>query len=129
MFSKRIFASAKFLLVGAILALGKRAVPSVLRVMGSNHDQHFQHYHRVRNRARWPTLRGGRMLLRRHSPHARACSSLVSQSARDLFGHNRLGAPLFVASVHFSTSQAEADRVKIPRILYERFPDTLCYAV
>lgn len=29
---------------------------------------------------------------------------------------------------HFSTSQAEADMVKIPRILYERFTDALCYA-
>ena len=29
---------------------------------------------------------------------------------------------------HFSTSQAEADVVKIPRTLYERFTDALCYA-
>ena len=38
MFSKRIFEYAKRLLVGAILASGKRTVTSVLRVMGSNHD-------------------------------------------------------------------------------------------
>jgi hypothetical protein len=29
---------------------------------------------------------------------------------------------------HFSTSQAEADMVNIPRILYERFTDALSYA-
>ena len=29
---------------------------------------------------------------------------------------------------HFSTSQAEADVVKIPRALFERFTDALCYA-
>jgi hypothetical protein len=63
MFSKRIFEHAKLLLVGAILAPGKRTVTAVLRVMGRSHDQHFQNYHRVLNRARWSTLRGGRILL------------------------------------------------------------------
>ena len=29
---------------------------------------------------------------------------------------------------HISTSQAEADMVKIPRMLYERLTETLCYA-
>jgi hypothetical protein len=29
---------------------------------------------------------------------------------------------------HFSTSQAGADVVKIPRALFERFTDALCYA-
>jgi hypothetical protein len=58
MFSKRIFEHAKLLLIGAILAPGKRTVTSVLHVMGSSHDRHFQNYHRVLNRARWSTLRG-----------------------------------------------------------------------
>jgi hypothetical protein len=31
--------------------------------MGRGHDQHFQNYHRGLNRARWSTLRGGRVLL------------------------------------------------------------------
>jgi hypothetical protein len=64
MFSTRLFEHAKLLLVGAILAPGKRTVTSVLRVMGRSHDQHFQNYHRVLNRAQWSTLRGGRILLR-----------------------------------------------------------------
>jgi DDE superfamily endonuclease len=62
MFSKRIFKHAKLLRVCAILAPGKRAVTSVLRVMGRSHDQHFQYDHRVLNRARWSTLCGGRKL-------------------------------------------------------------------
>jgi len=29
---------------------------------------------------------------------------------------------------HFSMSHAETDQVKIPRTLFDRFTDTLCYA-
>jgi hypothetical protein len=64
LFSKRIFEHVKLLVVGAILAPGKRTVTSVLRVMGKADDRHFQNYHRVLSRARWPALRGGRILLR-----------------------------------------------------------------
>src|SRR5687768_15963741 len=64
MFSKRVFEHVKLLLVGAILAPGKRTVTSVLRVMGQSDDRHFQNYHRVLSRARWPALHGGRILLR-----------------------------------------------------------------
>jgi hypothetical protein len=42
MFSKRVFAPGKLLIVGAILAPGKRTVRSVLRVMGQRDDRHFQ---------------------------------------------------------------------------------------
>jgi hypothetical protein len=64
MFSKRVFEHVKLLIVGAILAPGKRTVTSVLRVMGKRDDRHFQNYHRVLSRAQWPALQGGRMLLR-----------------------------------------------------------------
>jgi hypothetical protein len=64
LFSKRIFEHVKLLVVGAILAPGKRTVTSVLRVMGKADDRHSQNYHRVLSRARWPALRGGRILLR-----------------------------------------------------------------
>jgi hypothetical protein len=63
MFSKRIVEHAKLLVVGAILAPGKRTVTSVLCVMGKSHDRHFQNYHRGLSRAQWPALRGGRILL------------------------------------------------------------------
>jgi len=64
LFSKRVFEHVKLLLVGAILAPGKRTVTSALRVMGKSDDRHFQNYHRVLSRAQWPALHGGRMLLR-----------------------------------------------------------------
>jgi DDE superfamily endonuclease len=64
MFSKHVFEHAKLLIIGAILAPGKRTVTAVLRVMGNGNDRHFQNYHRVLNRARWPALRGGRIRLR-----------------------------------------------------------------
>ncbi len=51
------------LVVGAILAPGKRTVTSVLRVMGLSQTQHFQNYHRVLNRAVWSSLELSRLLL------------------------------------------------------------------
>jgi hypothetical protein len=50
-------------LAGAILAPGKRTVTSVLRVMGLSQEQHFRTYHRVLNRAAWPSLAASRILL------------------------------------------------------------------
>jgi hypothetical protein len=64
LFATRIFEHVKLRGVGAILAPGKRTVTSVLRVMGRADDRHFQSYHRVLSRARWPARRGGRILLR-----------------------------------------------------------------
>ena len=55
-FSKRIWKLAFILLVGAILAPGKRTVTAVLRIMGLSQERHFQNYHRVLNRAVWSTL-------------------------------------------------------------------------
>ena len=52
-FSKRIWKLAVVLLVGAILAPGKRTVTAVLRIMGLSQERHFQNYHRVLNRAIW----------------------------------------------------------------------------
>jgi hypothetical protein len=62
-FSKRTFEQVKLLLVGALLAPGKRTVTAVLRVMGKSHDRHFQTYHRVLNRARWSPIKASRVLL------------------------------------------------------------------
>jgi hypothetical protein len=63
LFSQRVFAHAKLLLVGAILAPGKRTVTSILRVMGKSDETHFQTYHRVLNRACWSPLAASRLLL------------------------------------------------------------------
>ena len=54
--SKRVWEHAQVLLVGALLAPGKRTVTAVLRVLGLEQEPHFQTYHRVLNRARWSSL-------------------------------------------------------------------------
>jgi hypothetical protein len=64
LFSERVWEWAKILLIGAILAPGKRTVTSVLRVMGLNNEPQFQNYHRVLNRAVWSPHAASRILLR-----------------------------------------------------------------
>src|SRR5262247_403833 len=56
LFSTRVFSHVKLVLVGAILAPGIRTVTAALRVLGRSTDGHFQHDHRVLNRARWSSL-------------------------------------------------------------------------
>jgi hypothetical protein len=63
LFSSRVWQWARILLVGAILAPGKRTVTSVLHVMGLKDDAHFQNFHRVLNRARWSSLAVSQILL------------------------------------------------------------------
>lgn len=63
LYSKPVWKHAQVLLVGAILAPGKRTVTSALRVCGLSREKHFQNYHRVLNRARWSSLEAGRILL------------------------------------------------------------------
>jgi hypothetical protein len=63
LFSRRVFASVKLWLVGAMLAPGQRTVTAVLRVLGKSTDAHFQNYHRVLNRAQWSALEASRWLL------------------------------------------------------------------
>jgi hypothetical protein len=64
LFSKRVFAHVKRLMVRAIVVPGKRMVTSVLRMMGKGEELQFQRYHRILNRARWSALHGGKILLR-----------------------------------------------------------------
>lgn len=63
LFSARVWEWAKILLVGAILAPGKRTVTACLRVMGRSQEGHFQVYHRVLNRACWSSRKVSRVLL------------------------------------------------------------------
>lgn len=63
LFSKQVFQSVQVLMAGAILAIGKRTVTAVLRVMGLSQEKHFQTYHRVLNRAVWSSLAASRILL------------------------------------------------------------------
>ena len=61
--SKRVGEHAQVLVVGALLAPGKRTVTAALRVLGLAQAPHFQTYHRVLNRARWSSLTVARVLL------------------------------------------------------------------
>ena len=54
---------AKTLVVGAILAPGKRTVSSALRVMGLSDEKNFSKYHHVLNRAVWSSLEISQALL------------------------------------------------------------------
>ena len=63
LFSGRVWNSAQVLVVGAILAPGKRTVSAILRVMGLGQQQQFQNYHRVLSRAQWSSLALSRVLL------------------------------------------------------------------
>ena len=63
LFSKQVWQSVLVLVVGAILAPGKRTVSAVLRVMGLDQDRHFQTYHRVLNRAVWSSRKASAILL------------------------------------------------------------------
>src|SRR5438445_2817047 len=56
LFSDRVRPYAQALLLGAIMAPGKRTVSSILRVLGLAGVVHFQNYHRVLNRAQWSSL-------------------------------------------------------------------------
>lgn len=62
LFSVRVWPFAQALLLGAIMAPGKRTVSSILRVLGLGHEAHFQNYHRVLNRAQWSALGAARRL-------------------------------------------------------------------
>jgi hypothetical protein len=63
LFSKRVWQHAQLLLMGAILATGRRTVGSALRAMGLDHEKRFHRYHRVLSRARWSSLEASRILL------------------------------------------------------------------
>ena len=63
LFSHCVWDSAMVLLVGAILAPGKRTVTAILRVMGLAQTPNFQTYHRVLNRVVWSSLAASRIVL------------------------------------------------------------------
>src|SRR5438093_2432084 len=63
-FSEPVWEWARILLLGAILAPGKRTVTAALRVMGLSQERQFQNYHRVLNRASWSSRTLSRILLR-----------------------------------------------------------------
>jgi len=60
---QRTWSRAELLLIGAILAPGKRTVTSVLRIAGLSRERRFTNYHRVLNRAAWDARSAARLLL------------------------------------------------------------------
>jgi hypothetical protein len=64
LFFNGVWRCAHILLIGAILAPGKRTVTSALRVMGLSGERRFQIYHRVLNRAVWSCRQASPILLR-----------------------------------------------------------------
>ena len=55
-FSRPVWQHVKVLIIGAVLAPGKRTVAAILQMMGRNTVSDFQTYHRVLNRAIWSPL-------------------------------------------------------------------------
>src|SRR5215203_4020736 len=60
---QRTWRHAELLLIGAILAPGKRTVASLLRITGLSGERRFTTYHRVLNRGAWGPRAASRILL------------------------------------------------------------------
>ena len=60
---QRTWRHAELLLIGAILAPGKRTVTSLLRIAGLSRERRFTNYHRVLNRVSWDARTAARLLL------------------------------------------------------------------
>ena len=63
LFQATTWPKVQVLLLGAILAPGKRTVTAALRVMGLSHEPLFALYHHVLSRAVWSSLQASRSLL------------------------------------------------------------------
>lgn len=63
-FSQPTWSKVQLLIVGTILARGRRTVTAALRQVGLNDETNFSLYHHVLNRARWNALDLSRCLLR-----------------------------------------------------------------
>ena len=63
LFSKSVFANAMVLLIGAVLAPGRRTVAAALRAAGLAQERAYHKYHNVLARAKWSPRRASRTLL------------------------------------------------------------------
>ena len=62
-FTAPMWKKVKVLLIGTVLARGRRTVTAALRQAGHGNDKHYSHYHQVLNRARWSRMETARRLL------------------------------------------------------------------
>jgi hypothetical protein len=60
---QRTWRHAELLLIGAILAPGKRTITRLLRIAGLSRERRFTNYHRVLNRVTWDAHAAARVLL------------------------------------------------------------------
>ena len=60
---QRAWCHAELLLIGAILAPGRRTVTSLLRIAGLGRERRFTNHHRVLNRVIWSPRAASRILL------------------------------------------------------------------
>src|SRR5258707_2906329 len=63
LFSRRVWRYVPVLVVGALLAPGRRMVSTAWRALGLGQVRHFQNYHRALSLALWSTLGARRILL------------------------------------------------------------------
>ena len=63
LFRERSWRHAEVMLIGAILAPGRRTVAGILRVAGLGRERRFVNYHRLLNRAAWSGRAASRVLL------------------------------------------------------------------
>jgi DDE superfamily endonuclease len=63
LFSKRVYEHVQVLLMGTILAPGKRTVSPALKAMGLDQQKQFHRYHRVLSRVKWSSMEVSRVLL------------------------------------------------------------------
>lgn len=63
LFSRRVWSHALVLVIGTILAPGKRTVCAALRALGLSQTKQWTRYHRVLNRAKWSSRAVSRVLL------------------------------------------------------------------
>jgi hypothetical protein len=61
--SHRVFRHVQVLVVGAILTPGRWTVTNSLRILGLQHQRHFQTEQRVLNRATWSSRKAAEQLL------------------------------------------------------------------
>jgi len=64
LFQQATWSKVQIILMGALLATGKRTMTAVLQVMGLSHEGDFAKYHHVLNRAVWSPLCASAVLLR-----------------------------------------------------------------
>lgn len=63
LFSAPTWRKVQRLLIGTLLARGRRTITAALRHTGQGDTPSFSLYHHVLNRARWSALKGSRRLL------------------------------------------------------------------